>query len=243
MPWCYQVWITPCDTFAPGRFEAVEGTAREIEVELCAVRRVFLPQAIQNLDGHATRIGGRLDHKRRYGPDQRQLGDPAVLLAVAGDVPGRFAAAGGVADVDGIPQIEVLHHRGSIRGVVVHVVTIAHLARPAMATAVMRDDAIALLHEVEHLGVPVVGAEWPPMMEDDGLSGPGSPVLVVDRRAILDCDRAHRCSSWRSPFYRSACSTRAPRPSICVLMIGPSTDSFVTRSCAYSPATGKVEAC
>src|SRR5262245_16997894 len=141
MPWCYQVWITPCDTFAPGRFEAVEGTAREIEVELCAVRRVFLPQAIQNLDGHAARIGCSLDHKRRYGPDQHQLGDAAVLLAVAGDVPGRFAAAGGVADVDGIPQIEVLHHRGNIRGVMVHVVTIAHLARPAMAAPVMGDDA------------------------------------------------------------------------------------------------------
>ena len=124
--------------------------------------------------------------------------------------------------------------RGGVRGVVVHVVAIADLTRPAMTAAVMRDHAIALVHEVEHLGVPVVGAEWPPVMEDDGLRGAGSAVLVVDRRAIPDRDRAHRCSSWRSPFCRGALArfVRIGRQRPCrgVLLIGPSTDSFVTRS-------------
>ena len=90
-----------------------------------------------------------------------------------------------MANVDGVAQIEMRDDRGGVRGVVVHVVTIADLARPAMAAPVMRNDAIALLQEVEHLGVPVVGAERPAMMEDDGLRVPGTPVLVVDRRTIL----------------------------------------------------------
>ena len=72
-------------------------------------------------------------------------------------------------NVDGVAQIEMRDDPGGVRGVVVHVVTIADLARPAMAASVMRNDAVALLQEVEHLGVPVVGAERPAMMEDDGL--------------------------------------------------------------------------
>src|SRR2546425_12413024 len=60
-----------------------------------------------------------------------------------------------------------------------------------MAAPVMRNDAIALLHEVEHLGVPVVGAERPAMTEDDGLRVLGTPGLVVDLRAIFGCDRRH----------------------------------------------------
>jgi hypothetical protein len=100
-----------------------------------------------------------------------------------------------VADVDGVAEIEMSDDRGGVRGVVVHVVPIADLTRPAMTAAVMRDHAIALVHDVERLGVPVVRTERPAVMEDDGLRVPGPPVLVVDRRTILDCDRAHRCSS------------------------------------------------
>ena len=48
-----------------------------------------------------------------------------------------------------------------------------------MASAVMRNDAIPLLQEVEQLRVPVVGAQGPAMMEDDGLRVPGAPILIV----------------------------------------------------------------
>ena len=56
--------------------------------------------------------------------------------AVARDVARRFAAAGGVADVDGVAQIEMLDHRGGVGGVMVHVVAVADLARAAMAAPV-----------------------------------------------------------------------------------------------------------
>lgn len=71
---------------------------------------------------------------------------------------GRFAAAGGVADMDGVPEIEMLDDGCGIGGVVIHVVTVAHLGGAAVAAPVMGDDAVALLKEEQHLGIPVVGA-------------------------------------------------------------------------------------
>ena len=59
------------------------------------------------------------------------------------DVAGRFAAAGGVTDMDRIPQVEMLDHGGNIGGVVIHVVTVTHLRRAAMAAPVMGDDAFS----------------------------------------------------------------------------------------------------
>src|SRR6185437_16286133 len=92
-------------------------------------------------------------------------------------------------DVDGVAQIQMLDHRRDVGGIVVHVVPIAHLGRPPMPAAVMRDDAKALLQEVEHLGVPVVAGKRPTVMEHDGLTG--TPVLVVNLGAVLRGDRAH----------------------------------------------------
>src|SRR5262245_32808347 len=93
--------------------------------------------------------------------------------------------------MDGVAQIKMLDDRGRVRGVVVHVVAVAHLARPAMAAPVMSDDSIPFPEEVEHLRVPVVGAQWPAMMEDDWLCVLGAPVLVEDRHAIVRGHRAH----------------------------------------------------
>src|SRR5206468_8473943 len=60
---------------------------------------------------------------------------------------------------------------------------------------IMSDDAVSLLQEEEHLRIPVVGAKWPSMMEDDRLSVLRAPVLEVDFRAVLRSDRAHgHCS-------------------------------------------------
>lgn len=44
-----------------------------------------------------------------------------------------------------------------IGGVMIHIVPVAHLLRPAVAAAVMRHDAITVLYEEQHLRVPVVG--------------------------------------------------------------------------------------
>ena len=62
-------------------------------------------------------------------------------------------------------------HSRDIRGVVVHVVTIAHLTRSSVAASVVGNDAIPLSQEVEHLGIPVVTAQWPAMMEHDAMIG------------------------------------------------------------------------
>ena len=110
---------------------------------------------------------------------------------MAGDVAGRLAAAGRVADVDRVAQVEVLDDRGGVGGVVVHVVPVADLARPAVAAPVVGDDAVALLDEEEHLGVPVVGAQRPAVVEHDRLGVLRAPVLVEDVGVVLGGDEAH----------------------------------------------------
>src|SRR5262245_11723087 len=99
-------------------------------------------------------------------------------------------------DMDGVSQIEVLDYGGCIGGVVIHVMTVAHLRRAAMAAPVMRDDAVALVEEIEHLGSPVVRAQRPSMLEDDRLGAPGAPILVEDFRAVLGGDRIHGSGSF-----------------------------------------------
>src|SRR5262249_51701532 len=71
-----------------------------------------------------------------------------------------------------------------------------------MAAPVMSNDSIPLPEEVEHLSVPVIGAQWPAMMEDDGLRVLGAPVFVEDRHPIVRGHRAHLCllSSGSSRF-------------------------------------------
>ncbi len=69
--------------------------------------------------------------------------------------------------------------------------TLGGLGRTAMAAAVVGDHPIAFLQEEKHLGVPVVAAERPSVMEDDGLGVFRTPVLVENVRAVLGLDRAH----------------------------------------------------
>ena len=59
--------------------------------------------------------------------------------AVAADVARDLAAAGRVADVDGVLQVERLDERGEVVGVRVHVVAVPRLARAAVAAAVVGD--------------------------------------------------------------------------------------------------------
>src|SRR5262249_12690933 len=61
----------------------------------------------------------------------------------------------------------------------------------AMAAAVVGDDAIPLGEEIEHLRIPIVAAERPPMVEDDRRGALGTPVLVIDFRAVFGDDRTH----------------------------------------------------
>ena len=76
---------------------------------------------------------------------------------MAREVTHDLAAAGGVADVNGVLQIEMRCYRREIVGVVVEVVTVGDLAGAAVAAAVVSDDAIAVIEEEQHLRVPIVG--------------------------------------------------------------------------------------
>lgn len=60
----------------------------------------------------------------------------------------------------------------------IHIVPVADLCGAAVSTPIMRNDAKALAEEEKHLRVPVIGAERPAMMEDDGLRTLWAPILV-----------------------------------------------------------------
>src|SRR3954471_7280084 len=82
------------------------------------------------------------------------------------------------------------------------------------------DDAVPLAEEVEHLGVPIVGAERPAVVEDDRLSVLRAPVLVEDFNAIFGGDGGHgMVPRWRADDRKTpgvACtslrSAAVPRP-------------------------------
>src|SRR5688572_20251615 len=96
-----------------------------------------------------------------------------------------------MADVNGIAKIEMLDDSRAIGCVVIHVVPVAYLARTTMTAAIMRDDAITLANEEEHLRIPVVGTKWPAVMKDDRLSGLRAPILVEDLDAIFGRNGGH----------------------------------------------------
>ena len=104
-----------------------------------------------------------------------------------------LAAAGGMADVNGVLQVEMRGQRRQVVGIVIHVVAVARLGGPAVAAAVVGDDAIAVLEEEQHLRVPVIGRQRPAMAEDDGLTF--APVLVENLNAVFGWNRAHMTTS------------------------------------------------
>ena len=108
------------------------------------------------------------------------------------DVARHFAAAGRMADVDRVLQIECFDQRRQIVGVGVHIVAVPGLAGAAMAAAVMRDAAVSAMRQKHHLVFPCIGAERPAVAEDHGL--PVAPVLVINLRAVFRRDGGHKIS-------------------------------------------------
>src|SRR5271154_3460421 len=92
-----------------------------------------------------------------------------------------FAATGGMADMDGILQIEMRRQGCQVICIVIHVVAIARLAGSAVAASVMCDNAITVTQEEKHLRVPVVGRKWPTVAENEGLTF--APVFRRERRS------------------------------------------------------------
>src|SRR5229473_590717 len=95
--------------------------------------------------------------------------------------------------MDCVLYIQLFSQRREIVGVSIHFIAVPRLVGAPMPPSVMRDHAIAPLAEEEHLPVPVVRGKRPTMGENDRLTR--SPILVINLRAILRCDRCHT-SSW-----------------------------------------------
>src|SRR5215468_671981 len=101
--------------FCTRSVKAVEGTGRKVAIKLGAVGRQAAPETVEHLDRQPAWIAWRLHHDRWHGGHQHRFGDtaPAVPRNVAGDL----AAARGVANMDGVAEIQVLDNRGCVSSV------------------------------------------------------------------------------------------------------------------------------
>src|SRR2546421_13119932 len=97
---------------------------------------------------------------------------------MTGEVTHHLAAAGRMADVNRIPQVEMIDDGFQIVGIMVHVVSAAGLSRATMSTPISCNDAIALLEKKQHLRVPIVRRKRPAVTEHNRL--PAAPVLIID---------------------------------------------------------------
>src|SRR5947208_16219437 len=101
-----------------------------------------------------------------------------------------LAAAGGMTNLHGVLPIKMRGSSRKVGGIVIHVMALARLGGPAVASSVMGDDAIAVFEEEQHLRVPVIGRQRPTMAEDDGLSF--APIFIIDVDVcsvfFTDCD-------------------------------------------------------
>src|SRR5437762_13182924 len=97
---------------------------------------------------------------------------------MTGEIMHHLAAAGRMADVNRIFQVEMIGDRFQIVGIVVHVVSAASLSRATMSAPIIRNDAEAFAEEKKHLRVPIISRERPAVTEDNGLSA--APVLIID---------------------------------------------------------------
>src|SRR5207249_10845739 len=81
-------------------------------------------------------------------------------------------------NVHGFLQIKMRGQSRKVVGIVIHVMAVTGLGRPAVASSVMGDYAIAVFEEEQHLRVPVIGRKRPAVAEDDGLSF--APIFIID---------------------------------------------------------------
>ena len=89
-----------------------------------------------------------------------------------------LAAAGRMADVNRILQVEMIGDGLQIVGIMVHVVSAAGLSRAAMSAPISRNDAITFAEEKKHLRVPIIRRERPAVTEHNRL--PAAPVFIID---------------------------------------------------------------
>src|SRR5216117_2271426 len=97
---------------------------------------------------------------------------------MTGEIMHHLAAAGRMADVNRILEVEMIGYGLQIVGIVVHVVSVAGLSRATMSAPIIRNDAETFAEEKKHLRVPIIRRERPAVAEHDGLSF--APVFIID---------------------------------------------------------------
>src|SRR6266404_1483556 len=88
-------------------------------------------------------------------------------------------------------QVKVCGQCRYVVSVMIHVMATAGLSGAAMAAPVVGYDAIAVLQEEQHLRVPVIGTQRPPMVEDDRLRVLRPPILVENLDAVFGGNCVH----------------------------------------------------
>mmetsp|Transcript_1430 Transcript_1430/g.4292 ORF Transcript_1430/g.4292 Transcript_1430/m.4292 type:complete len:282 (+) Transcript_1430:982-1827(+) len=169
-----------------GPVEAEEGAAGDVLVELGAVVERGLAQAVEDGFRHAVGMGRAGAHDGRDGAHEHHLGH--ACRAMAADVAGHLAAAGGEAHQRRALHVLGAQHGVEVVGVLIHGVVGPGLTGAAVAAAVMGDDAIAAFGQELHLRFPAVGAQGPAMAEDDDRAVLRAPVLHIQRRAVVGGD-------------------------------------------------------
>jgi len=76
---------------------------------------------------------------------------PLINARRSVDVADDFTAAGRVADVNRVFEVEGFCDLGDIGRIRVHVVAVGRLGRPSMPPAIVGDDPVALFNEKHHL--------------------------------------------------------------------------------------------
>src|SRR5437899_6358863 len=97
---------------------------------------------------------------------------------MTGEIMHHLAAAGRMADVNRILEVEMIGHGLQIVGIVVHVVAAAGLSRATMSTPISCNDAETFADEKKHLRVPIIGRQRPAVAEHNRL--PAAPVFIID---------------------------------------------------------------
>src|SRR5215218_4401604 len=90
--------------------------------------------------------------------------------------------------MNGILEVERRDKLSDIGCIGVHLVAAVGLVRPPVAPAVVGDHAISFRQEKHHLIVPIIGTQWPTMVEHDRLSFSRTPILVEDPGPVFGGD-------------------------------------------------------
>src|SRR5438105_9071405 len=97
---------------------------------------------------------------------------------MTGEIMHHLAAAGRMADVNRILEVEMIDHGLQIVGIVVHVVSAAGLSRATMSAPISCNDAETFAEKKKHLRVPIIRRERPAVTEHNRL--PAAPVFIKD---------------------------------------------------------------